>query len=514
MIPCPNIVPYALSEVERNANIISLNYTNQDFWSMKTRLVGFIQEQFLDDFNDFVESSLAIMLVENFAFIADTLSFKIDQIANEIFIDTVTELDNAFRLAKLVGFQPTPPIAARSLWSATISGAYPQELRISCPYRIDLGTPGGSIPLELFPADSNNNAILDEDIIVPAGEVSVTSIVGLQGETIEKTYESAGEISQSYLLPDSDISYNSVRVFVDGTQWEQVDYFTDSQPRKEFRLEYNSDYSAYIIFGNNRAGLIPTSGSIITASYRVCNGIRGNIISTISAQGTVGVSEYPYYLPFTFTNYTKGEYGYNGDTLEDIRRKLPEYLRTQDRAVTGTDYKTLTDHYASDYHGQIGKSVAALRNYGCAANIVDLYVLAKENENDLAEASTDLKFDLQQYIDSKKMFTDYVCIRDGSIVETDIQLDVTVNRLYKKFEEELKVKVQKRLDMFFNLVNWEYGQSLKDTDIIKILSDITEIIDTNITFTTNNPANSGQLVTTKFYEIIRPSETIISFLYT
>src|ERR1700753_67936 len=101
-----NVVPYGQASSLSQPNVISLNYTNQDFWSMKSRLMDFIKSNFTNDFNDFVESSLAIMLIENWAFIADTLSFKMDQIANEIFIDTVTEVENAFRLAKLVGFQP------------------------------------------------------------------------------------------------------------------------------------------------------------------------------------------------------------------------------------------------------------------------------------------------------------------------------------------------------------------------------------------------------------------------
>jgi hypothetical protein len=45
---------------------------------MKTRLVEFIRQKYSTEFNDFVESSLAIMLIENMAFIADTLSFKMD----------------------------------------------------------------------------------------------------------------------------------------------------------------------------------------------------------------------------------------------------------------------------------------------------------------------------------------------------------------------------------------------------------------------------------------------------
>ena len=46
-------VPLSQSQEIRTPNLISMNYTNQDFWSMKQRLVQFISEHFEDDFNDF-----------------------------------------------------------------------------------------------------------------------------------------------------------------------------------------------------------------------------------------------------------------------------------------------------------------------------------------------------------------------------------------------------------------------------------------------------------------------------
>jgi hypothetical protein len=111
---CPfEVTPYEVSSLVKTPQLVNLNYTNQDFWSMKARLLDFIKEKFAATFTDFVESDVALMLIENWAFIADTLSFKIDQIANEIFIDTVTEVENAFRLSKLVGF-PSPAANCRT----------------------------------------------------------------------------------------------------------------------------------------------------------------------------------------------------------------------------------------------------------------------------------------------------------------------------------------------------------------------------------------------------------------
>ena len=154
---CPfDISPYAKSEIISKPNIFNLNYTNQDFWSMKSRLLEFTRQRYDKEFGDFVESSLAVMLIENWAFLADTLSFKMDQIANEIFIDTVTEIDNAFRLAKLVGFQPQPPIAAKSLWTASLNNPLLVDVVVPSPYVASVSGGNEVIDIELFPADANN----------------------------------------------------------------------------------------------------------------------------------------------------------------------------------------------------------------------------------------------------------------------------------------------------------------------------------------------------------------------
>ena len=517
---CPfDITPYTQSQTITTPSIFNLNYTNQDFWSMKSRLVDYIRQQFSTDFSDFVESSLAIMLIENWAFLADTLSFKMDQIANEIFIDTVTELDNAFRLAKLVGFVPQPPIAAVSLWTVTLNNPVLSDVTIPSPFDLNVSAGATNITIELFPADADNNPILDQDIIIPAGSVVNASVVGLEGKTLTTTVIGNGTTGQTITLSNSPVIFDSIRVQVDGVLWQQVDFFTDSQPRREFRIEYDSTYTAYVIFGNNRAGLVPSNGSSILVTYRVGGGSIGNIISgSVQKQTIINVPGITYGIPVGIRNYTGGQYGYDGDSIDDIRNKLPAWTRAQNRAVTGLDYKTLTDQFVTPYQGQVGKSNAVLRNYGCSGNIIDLYVLALNGTDangvgTLTQASDGLKSELQTYISSVQMFTDFVCIRDGQVILVDINLDVILDRLYRKFEDELRIKIQRRINDLFNLQKWEYGQTLRNSDIVKCLSDLSQIQSYEVTFVTNDSNNGGNIVTTKFYEIIRPDVTNIVFTY-
>jgi len=512
---CPfDITPYTQSQVITTPSIFNLNYTNQDFWSMKSRLVDFVRQKFSTDFSDFVESSLAIMLIENWSFLADTLSFKMDQIANEIFIDTVTELENAFRLAKLVGFQPQPPIASRCLFTATLNNTLNSDVVIPTPYDLSITSGTTSINYELFAADSENNPIFDQDIIIPAGSLVNASIIGLEGLTVTFNTNGTGAINQTLALNQTPVIFDSIRVFVDGVQWQQVEYFTDSQPRREFRVEYDSTYQAFVIFGNNRTGLIPSQGSNIQVTYRQGGGIVGNIVSgSVQAEGLFNVPNIPFGISVSFRNYTKGEFGYDGDTIDDIRTKLPAWARAQNRAVTGLDYKTLADQFSTPYQGQIGKATAVLRNYGCAGNIIDLYILAKDGLSGLVVATDELKNSLTNYMNQVKMFTDFLCIRDGQVVLVDTTVDVVMDRLYRKFEDEFRVKIQRRLDAFFALSNWDYGDTLREVDVTKVLSDLKEINSIDLNFSTNDPNNGGNIVTSRFFEIIRPDTIFINFTY-
>jgi hypothetical protein len=512
---CPfEVTPYDKSNIIKTPQLVNLNYTNQDFWSMKSRLIDFIKERFADSFNDFVESDLAIMLIENWAFIADTLSFKIDQIANEIFIDSVSEVDNAFRLALLVGFHPQPPIAARSMWSATINNLLETDLFISTPVSIPISTDEGPKTIELFAADRFGQPIFGEDIVISKGTFLNTSIVGLEGTTIEQFATGSGEINQVIELGSYPVIWKSIQVKVDGSDWTHVDFFTDSQPRKEFRVEYDPNYRAFVIFGNNRAGMIPSPGSEIIVKYRQGGGVAGNIVTgVIDYQKNYIVPGFNFRIPVNFRNYTKGEFGYSGDTIDDIKRKLPQWIRTQNRIVSGDDIEIFANQFATEFNGQIGKAKAVLRNHGCAANVIDLYILTRDGQDGLIESENGLKVELMEALETKKMLTDKICIKDGVVVECDVNIDITMDKFYRKFEEEFREKVLRRVKGFFSLNHWDYGKTLKAIDLVKAMSDIPEITSMEINFQTDSEDNSGEIVTTRFYEIIRPGAIDINFVY-
>lgn len=400
------------------------------------------------------------------------------------------------------------------MWSARVQNTYNVDLEIPAPFPVDIVNNNVTTTIELFPSDSLNRPIYDENIYITTGTLINSNIVGIEGRTYSDIYNAVGGTDQAYLLSYSPVLLDSIRVSVDGVKWDQVKFFTESAPRREYRIEYNSDYSVYIIFGNNRAGYIPPTGSTIQVVYRVGGGPAGNIVSNfVNTQTLVPIPGEIFSSVVNLTNYTKGEFGYAGDTIEDIRYKLPIYNQSQNRCVSGSDYKNYANLFKTPYNGVMGKANAVLRHSGCSSNIIELYILAKVNNLDLAKASSQFKYEFTEYMNSSKMMTDYLSILDGEIILSNISVNVVMDKYYKKFEDEIKFNISSRIENFFSINNWDYEQNLRDVDIIKALSDMQQPSRYDIYFTTNDPDNSGKVVRARYFEIIRPESIAVSFTY-
>jgi len=518
---CPfEVAPLAVSSPLKSASYAGLSYMSQDYWSFKNRLMELIGTKFEKNFNDFNESSLGVMQVELWSFLADTISFKIDQLANEMFVDTVTEVDNMFRLVKLVGFKPTPPIPARAMFSGSIMFPLTTDLVLETPVAIHYEIPGvvNHQVMELFPADSNGNPVPTEPIIFPAGALTINNVVGIQGNTITRQFKGKGVPNQIVVLGDGYILSKSIRLYVDGILWEEVDSFTENNPLPQYRIEYGPQYTCTIIFGNNQTGLMPGVNSNIQVVFRRGGGSMGNVTTgSIETQVNVHAPGYSQTLTVNFKNYTKGEFGYDGDSIEDIRRKLPIHLSSQNRAVTGEDYQYLAETFSTAHHGAVGKALATLRNAGCSGNIIDLYILAREGGVRLTKPNESLKSELYNMLDKKKIFTDHICIKDGEILLVDIMIDVVLDTTQKRNEETIREKINRRLGLFFQVHNWKYGQSLRESQIVKALADIKEIYHMDVSFVTVRGIEAGHdttsIVVPKFNEIICPDNLTVSINY-
>ena len=65
---------------------------------------GISKENYPDDFNDFVESSEYVALIDLIAYIAQALSFRVDLNARENFLETAERRNSVLRLARLINY--------------------------------------------------------------------------------------------------------------------------------------------------------------------------------------------------------------------------------------------------------------------------------------------------------------------------------------------------------------------------------------------------------------------------
>ena len=93
-----------------------ISYTSYDFDSLKQALINYIQTYYPEDFNDYIESSEFIAIIELIAYFGTSLAFRTDLNSRENFIDTATRRESIIRLAQMVNYVPSRNIAASGLF--------------------------------------------------------------------------------------------------------------------------------------------------------------------------------------------------------------------------------------------------------------------------------------------------------------------------------------------------------------------------------------------------------------
>jgi len=82
------------------------DFKSYDFETLRRTMVAYLKENYPDDFNDFVESSEYIALIDLIAYISQALSFRVDLNARENFLETAERRNSILRLARLINYNP------------------------------------------------------------------------------------------------------------------------------------------------------------------------------------------------------------------------------------------------------------------------------------------------------------------------------------------------------------------------------------------------------------------------
>ena len=92
-----------------------IDFQAYDFQTIRKTMIDYLRTYYPEDFNDYIESSEYIALIDLIAYIAQSLSFRADLNARENFLETAERRDSILRIAKMLNYQPKRAQIARGL---------------------------------------------------------------------------------------------------------------------------------------------------------------------------------------------------------------------------------------------------------------------------------------------------------------------------------------------------------------------------------------------------------------
>jgi hypothetical protein len=96
-----------------------VNFNAYDFSTIRSSMVDYIRLNYPEDFNDWIESSEFVALIDLLAYLGQSLAFRMDLNTRENFLDTATRRESIFRLARMLSYQPQRALPANGLLKVT-----------------------------------------------------------------------------------------------------------------------------------------------------------------------------------------------------------------------------------------------------------------------------------------------------------------------------------------------------------------------------------------------------------
>jgi len=156
------------------------DFQSYDYETIRKSMVDYLRNYYPEDFNDFIESSEYIALIDLIAFLGQSLSFRADLNARENFLETAERRDSILRLARMLNYYPKRQQIARGLLKLTtvettesITDANGNNLR---DIEISWGDPTNSDFLEQFTTVLNAAMVSTQQFGNPSLKTTVGGI--------------------------------------------------------------------------------------------------------------------------------------------------------------------------------------------------------------------------------------------------------------------------------------------------------------------------------------------------
>ena len=91
------------------------DFKSYDFDNLRRTMISYLRENYPEDFNDYIDSSEYLALIDMIAFLGQNIAFRIDLNARENFLELAERRESVLRLARLLSYNPKRNQAANGL---------------------------------------------------------------------------------------------------------------------------------------------------------------------------------------------------------------------------------------------------------------------------------------------------------------------------------------------------------------------------------------------------------------
>lgn len=474
-----------------------IDFSALEFATARKAVIEYIKTYFPNDFNDFVSNNGVIMLVELLSYMTGVLSLRADLLGNEAFLPTAATSEAVINHLALINQKirnATPAVVDVECAVLTpVSADIHITPGVQFSVRGDDGTP---ITYEVFRSPTDINS----DIVIPAGKRGVIAY-GIEGHTDVSTTTSDGSANQKITINTSENVLEQpikVEIIIDDIvdEWHKIDTIERAGANDRMYEVRFYDKRVEFIFGDNQTGMIPPVGAEIRCTYRLGGGSRGRIGVGVINEARPVSPNYPYTAPVTvnFRNVTPSAGGVDKETLDQARKRAPRDFATHDSIVTESDYAQLVGSFNHPLYGSVAKAIATVRT-GKNANLIELYVLAEGASVDgfraPVTANEGLKRAIKSYVEELNVLTDSVEVLDAKIKAVDLDITIVVNKSVDA--SVVKVKVEEAIADFFDIKNWDLGESLYVSQLYDTINKIDGVKYVDIFAPTDNILATGQI---------------------
>ena len=262
--------------VEDSRKEALINFTGSDFLSLRAGIISYVEAVYPQEYQNFTESDLGMMLVEIIAYMGSVISLKTDVLANENFLRTAKNRNNVKKLLELIGVKMKGPLAATANASLTFptipyTGSQFSIPPVSRNYTVASPEDNASVNYTLYkvtngiledPTSDSSIVLTEAESEGGAGKVWKNLIIQEGAYVTEEGAFTTGDSVKTISLLESPVIDGSVEVYINsdieglGGAYTQVDsvFFASGGTDKIYEVAYDNDFTATIMFGDDTLG--------------------------------------------------------------------------------------------------------------------------------------------------------------------------------------------------------------------------------------------------------------------